>query len=132
DHSTASPPPLDFADHIRQPVPARATIRIRTFDMIVDDDIRSLAGEPGRDGAADAVFAARARHQSDFPTERVHTSILSFSRTFQRGEEKASKFLCCEIWATGNKGHFCGLGTRVRSIPGVRAIEDCQLLYSAR
>src|SRR5262245_13833769 len=59
--------------------------------MIVDDDIRSLAREPGRGGAADAVFAARARHQSDFPTERVHTSIHSFSRTFQRGEENASR-----------------------------------------
>jgi hypothetical protein len=82
DHSPTPADAFDFAHNIRQPVPARGAIRVWAFNMIVDDYIGSLAGEPHGDGAADALLSSRARHQRDFAAERAHTSILSLPTIF--------------------------------------------------
>src|SRR4051812_23080168 len=86
DHSPAPSDPLDFAHNIRQPVPARGAISVWAFNMIVDDHVCSLAREPYRDGASDAVLATCARHQRDLAIQSAHIPILSLPATICRTE----------------------------------------------
>ena len=82
DHPPAPSDALDFAHNIRQPVPARGTIRVWAFNMIVDDHVCSLTREPYRDGAADAVLAPAPVTNATLPLSASIPPSFHFQRLF--------------------------------------------------